>query len=76
MAKKSPKTTPATRSRIPLWFEDQLPGYQGDTSAPGLRKRLRRKDIAERFGVNIRTVDFWWKTSGFLPAPHFLGKHF
>ena len=62
-------------SKTPFWFEDQIAGYQGDTSAPGLRKRLRRKDIAEKFGVNIRTVDRWWKVTGFLPAPHYLESH-
>jgi hypothetical protein len=63
------------QSRTPLWFADEIPGYQGDTNAPGLRKRLRRKDLAESFGVSIRTIDRWWKVTGFLPAPHFLEKH-
>jgi hypothetical protein len=62
------------QSRTPFWFADQIPGYQGDTSAPGLRKRLRRKDLAESFGVNIRTIDHWWKVTKLLPKPHFLEK--
>jgi hypothetical protein len=63
------------QSRTPFWFEDQIEGYQGDTSAPGLRKRLRRKQLAEKFGVHVRTIDHWWKVSKILPKPHFLKEH-
>jgi hypothetical protein len=62
------------RSKIPFWFEDELPGYVADPDKPKprLRKRVRRKDIAESFNVNIRTVDYWWRVFGVLPAPHYL----
>ena len=62
------------KGRCPLWFEDQLPGYRGDANASGLRKRLRRKDVAAAFSVGIRTVDYWWKVTKFLPPPHFLER--
>jgi hypothetical protein len=60
------------RSRIPLWYADQIPGYRGDTTEAGVRKRLRRKDLANDFKVNVRTIDHWWKVTKFLPAPHYL----
>jgi hypothetical protein len=53
-----------------------------------MRKRIRRRELAEQFGVNIRTIDAWWKgrpaqpakkgkkarpaKAGFLPPPHYL----
>jgi hypothetical protein len=53
-----------------------------------MRKRIRRSGLAELFGVNIRTIDSWWKgrparpakpgkkarpaKPGFLPPPHYL----
>ena len=40
---------------------------------PGVRKRVRRKDLAESFCVNIRTIDYWWRVTKFLPPPHYLG---
>jgi hypothetical protein len=58
------------RSRIPFWFADQIPGYHADPANP-VRKRLRRKDLAENFSVNIRTIDHWWKVTKFLPPPHY-----
>jgi phage terminase Nu1 subunit (DNA packaging protein) len=36
-----------------------------------MRKRIRRQALAELFGVNIRTVDFWAK-NGVIPKPHYL----
>jgi hypothetical protein len=64
---------PAARSKIPFWFADEIPGYVPDPEAkPGVRKRVRRKDLAESFNVNIRTVDYWWKVTKFLPPPHYL----
>jgi hypothetical protein len=61
------------RSKIPLWFADQIPGYVADPGAKsGVRKRLRRKDLAENFQVSVRTIDYWWKVTKFLPAPHYL----
>jgi hypothetical protein len=61
------------RSKIPLWFADQIPGYVPDPAAkPGVRRRVRRKDLAEGFKVNVRTIDYWWKVTKFLPAPHYL----
>jgi hypothetical protein len=59
------------RSRIPFWFADQIPGYPADPANP-VRKRLRRKDLAENFRVNIRTIDHWWKVAKFLPPPHYV----
>ena len=62
-----------TRSRIPFWFLDELPGYVPDPDAkPGVRKRARRKDLAQAFKVCDRTIDHWWRVSRFLPAPHYL----
>jgi hypothetical protein len=34
-----------------------------------MRKRIRRRELAEQFSVNIRTIDAWAKT-GALPKPH------
>ena len=63
----------AGRSKIPFWFADEIPGYVADPEVKsGVRKRVRRKDLAESFSVNIRTVDHWWKVTGFLPPPHYL----
>ena len=62
------------RSLIPFWFADQIPGYMADPDAkPGVRKRVRRKDLAESFNVSIRTVDYWWRVSKVLPPPHYMG---
>jgi len=62
-------------SKIPFWFADELPGYITDPDAkPGVRKRLRRKDLAETFRVNIRTVDEWWRVRKLLPPPHYLSN--
>jgi hypothetical protein len=43
------------------------------------RKRIRRAKLAELFGVNIRTIDYWWKGNPkkpdkpkVLPPPHYL----
>jgi len=36
-----------------------------------MRKRIRRRELAEQFSVNIRTIDAWAKT-GALPKPHYL----
>jgi len=36
-----------------------------------MRKRIRRQVLAELFGVNIRTVDYWAK-HGVIPKPHYL----
>jgi hypothetical protein len=61
------------RSPIPFWFEDEIPGYvAGPETKSGVRKRLRRKDLAEKFSVGPRTIDYWWRVSGILPAPHYL----
>jgi hypothetical protein len=63
------------RSPIPFWYLDEIPGYVPDPAAkPGVRKRVRRKDLAESFCVNIRTIDHWWKVSKFLPPPHYMGE--
>jgi hypothetical protein len=35
------------------------------------RRRIRRRGIANHFGVDIRTVDGWAKR-GVIPAPHYL----
>src|SRR5262249_15514789 len=35
------------------------------------RKRIRRRGIANHFGIDIRTVDAWAKR-GVIPAPHYL----
>jgi hypothetical protein len=64
---------PAARSKIPLWYLDQIPGHApSPADTQGLRKRVRRRDLAEAFGVNVRTIDYWWKVTKFLPAPHYL----
>jgi hypothetical protein len=64
---------PAARSKIPFWYADEIPGYVPDPAVkPGVRKRVRRQDLAETFNVNIRTVDYWWKVTGYLPPPHYL----
>jgi len=66
----------ATRSKIPFWFADEIPGYVADPAAkPGVRKRVRRKDLAQAFGVCDRTVDYWWRVTKFLPPPHYLETH-
>ncbi|MFY9770238.1 MAG: hypothetical protein WAK04_08395 [Xanthobacteraceae bacterium] len=36
-----------------------------------LRKRIRRRSLAEHFDVNIRTIDDWAKR-GVIPPPHYL----
>ncbi len=36
-----------------------------------MRKRIRRRGLAEHFDVNIRTIDAWAK-DGVLPRPHYL----
>jgi hypothetical protein len=36
-----------------------------------LRKRIRRRGLAEHFKVNIRTIDDWAKR-GVIPPPHYL----
>jgi hypothetical protein len=36
-----------------------------------VRKRWRRKRLAEHFDVNIRTIDLWVKKR-ILPPPHYL----
>jgi hypothetical protein len=36
-----------------------------------MRRRIRRRELAEQFSVNIRTIDAWAKT-GALPKPHYL----
>jgi hypothetical protein len=35
------------------------------------RKRIRRAELAELFGVHIRTIDYWAK-HGIIPPPHYL----
>jgi hypothetical protein len=35
------------------------------------RRRIRRRGLANHFGVDIRTVDAWAKR-GVIPAPHYL----
>jgi hypothetical protein len=35
-----------------------------------MRKRIRRRDIADAFRVNIRTPDGWVKR-GIIPPPHY-----
>ena len=44
-----------------------------------VRKRWRRKALAEHFDVNVRTIDSWWKGDPkkpdkvrVLPPPHYL----
>jgi hypothetical protein len=44
------------------------------------RKRIRRAKLAELFGVNVRTIDYWWQDKTregkpkvrVLPPPHYL----
>lgn len=36
-----------------------------------MRKRIRRRDLADAFKVNIRTVDDWAKR-GVISPPHYL----
>jgi hypothetical protein len=36
-----------------------------------MRKRIRRRGLAERFDVNIRTIDAWAKR-GVISKPHYL----
>jgi hypothetical protein len=61
------------RSKIPFWFADEIPGYVADPDAKqGVRQRVRRGDLAKGFKVGVRTVDYWWKVTKFLPAPHYL----
>jgi hypothetical protein len=35
------------------------------------RRRIRRRGIANHFGIDIRTVDAWAKR-GVIPPPHYL----
>ena len=35
------------------------------------RRRIRRRGLANHFGVDIRTVDAWAKR-GVIPGPHYL----
>jgi hypothetical protein len=66
----------AARSKIPFWFADQIPGYVPDPeSTCRIRERVRRQELAKRFKVNERTIDYWWRVTGFLPPPHYLGDH-
>jgi hypothetical protein len=59
------------RSPIPFWYADEIPGYQGDGPKQDVRKRLRRKDLAENFRVHVRTIDGWVKKR-IIAAPHYL----
>jgi hypothetical protein len=36
-----------------------------------MRKRIRRRGLADHFCVDIRTIDAWAR-KGVLPKPHFL----
>jgi hypothetical protein len=61
--------------RSPFWYEDEIPGYQSDGTEPGVRKRIRRKGLAEKFKVHVCTIDSWWKVRKVLPPPHYLETH-
>jgi hypothetical protein len=44
-----------------------------------MRERIRRQGLAEKFSVNVRTIDSWWKGNPkkpdkpkVLPPPHYL----
>jgi hypothetical protein len=36
-----------------------------------MRKRIRRRGLADHFSVDIRTIDAWAR-KGIIPQPHYL----